>query len=82
MNMRRVRKILHWLLLITTVIFLVSGLGISYFRVVETISFGLLSKSAAFHIHEGIWIPFVILLLLHVILSVVRKKPKWFRKNS
>ena len=37
-------KLIRWSLLVVTVLFLVSGFGISHFRVVETITFGLLSK--------------------------------------
>ena len=63
-------RAIHWLLAVIAVLFLISGFGITEFRVVETLTFGLLSKSLAFKIHEILWIPFVILLGLHVFFSL------------
>jgi len=69
-----IRKIIQWLLLATAVLFLLTGFGITEFRVVETITFGWLSKSWAFKLHENLWIPFVILLVLHICLPFVFKR--------
>lgn len=69
-----IRKIIQWLLLAVTVLFLLTGFGISQFRVVETITLGWLPKSWAFRLHDNLWIPFVILLVLHVCLPLVFKK--------
>lgn len=78
MKMRTLSKMVHWALLLIAVVFLISGLGISYFRVVETITFGFLSKNVAFMIHESLWIPFTVLLALHLFLTKSRKKIKKF----
>jgi cytochrome b subunit of formate dehydrogenase len=75
-NHRRVIQVTHWALAIATVVFLVSGFGITEFRIVETLTFGLLTKTLAFKIHEIIWIPFVILLVLHSYQGLSRKKKK------
>jgi len=72
--LKLIRKIIRWLLLAVTVLFLITGFGISEFRVVETVTFGWLSKSWAFRLHDNLWIPFVILLVLHVLLPFVFKK--------
>jgi cytochrome b subunit of formate dehydrogenase len=69
-----IRKIIRWLLLAVTVLFLITGFGISEFRVVETVTLGWLSKSWAFRLHDNLWIPFVILLALHVCLPFVFKR--------
>jgi len=69
-----IRKIVQWLLLAVTVLFLTTGFGISEFRVVETITLGWLSKSWAFRLHDNLWIPFVVLLALHVLLPFVLKR--------
>jgi len=63
------RRIIRWLLVIVAIAFLVTGFGITEFRVVETLTFGLLSKSLAFKIHDALWIPFIILLGLHIFFS-------------
>ncbi len=71
---RLTRVIVKWLLLAVTVLFLITGFGISEFRVVETVTLGWLSKSWAFRLHDNLWIPFVILLVLHVCLPFVFKR--------
>ena len=59
-------------------VFLVTGFGITEFRVVEALTFGLLTKNLAFRIHENLWIPLVVLLVLHIgfspLISYINKK--------
>ena len=77
MNWKRLgKRILHWLLAAEAVVLLISGLGITEYGIVETISFGLLTKSLAHKIHtaDGLWISFLVLLALHIFLSIRRKK--------
>jgi cytochrome b subunit of formate dehydrogenase len=73
-SLNLIRKIVQWLLLVVTVLFLITGFGISEFRVVETITFGWLSKNWAFRLHDNLWIPFIVLLVLHVLLPFVFKR--------
>jgi cytochrome b subunit of formate dehydrogenase len=73
---RRVIQVTHWTFLVVAIVFLVSGFGITEFRIVETLTVGLLTKSLAFKIHEVVWIPFVILLVLHSYQGLSRKKNK------
>jgi len=82
MNRRLLKKILHWSLLIAAIILLISGFGIVYFRVVETITFGILTKPVAFKVHTITWIPFIILLGLHVMLTSGKKWLKFSRNNG
>jgi cytochrome b subunit of formate dehydrogenase len=77
MNNRLVIKIVHWSLAVVAILFLISGFGISEFRVVETVTFGLLTKNLAFRMHEVLWIPFVVLLILHIYQSIRWKKNKF-----
>ena len=69
-----VRRIIHWILLVVTVLFLITGFGISEFRVVETITLGWLTKGWALKLHDNLWIPFVVLLILHVCLPFIFKR--------
>lgn len=69
-----IRKIIQWLLLAVTVVFLITGFGITEFRVVEAVTLGWLSKSWAFRLHENLWIPFIVLLVLHTCLPLVLKR--------
>jgi cytochrome b subunit of formate dehydrogenase len=68
------KKTVIWLLAIVTVLYLVSGVGITEARIVETATFGLLSKNVAFIIHDNLWIPFITLLVLHVCLQLIFKR--------
>ena len=68
------RKIIHWLLAILVIIYLVTGFGITEFRTVETLTFGLLTKTLSFKIHMNLWIPFVILLGLHIFPPLIKRR--------
>ena len=70
------KKTIIWLLAIIIVLYGVSGFGITEFRIVEYLTFGLFTKKLAFEIHEYLWIPFLVLLGLHVFLPL---GGKWLR---
>ena len=74
MKWQLAKKTVHWLLLILAIIFLISGFGITEFRIVESLTFGLLTKPLAFKIHDNLWIPFILLMGLHVFLSLMIHK--------
>jgi len=60
------RQVVHWLLLAVIVLYLLTGFGITQYRVIEHVTFGLLSKNLAFNIHNNLLIPFIVLLGLHI----------------
>jgi len=66
MNKLMYRKIIQYLLLVVTLLLILSGYGITQYRVVETLTFGLLNKAVTFKLHSGLIIPFFLLLVLHV----------------
>jgi len=57
---------IHWLLTVLVIIYLITGFGITEYRIVEPLTFGLLTKSLAQKIHISLEIPFIILLILHI----------------
>ena len=61
------KKIVHWTLLAIIFIYVISGLGILYNRIIEPITFGILTKNLAYEIHVSLIIPFIILLIAHII---------------
>ncbi len=65
-NQRAVRTTLHWILIVLVIVYLITGFGITKYRIVETLTFGLLTKSLSQRIHTNIEIPFIILLVLHI----------------
>jgi Ni,Fe-hydrogenase I cytochrome b subunit len=70
------KRILHWLLAAIAVVLLITGLGITEYGIVESVSFGLLTKSLAHKIHTApaLWISFLVLLALHIFFSIRRAK--------
>jgi thiosulfate reductase cytochrome b subunit len=60
------KQIVHWSLLAVLLLYLLTGFGITSYRAVEFITFGLLTKPLAFKIHDNLIIPFVVLIGLHI----------------
>ena len=63
---RTLEKATHRLLTVAIILYVVSGYGITEFRVVERITFGLFSKPLAFRMHSILTVPFLVLLGLHI----------------
>lgn len=72
-DQKKVKRILRWTLAVVTIIVIISGLGINYYTAVEYLTFGLLSKNLAFQLHFWIFIPFLILFLLHIFIRPILK---------
>jgi len=70
----KLKKITHWLLLLLTLMYVISGLGITHYRIVEQITFGLLTKALSFKIHSYLLIPFLVLLILHIFFAIRDRK--------
>jgi hypothetical protein len=72
---RLVKTIVRWLLLATVIIFIITGFGITEFRLIESLTFGLLSKSLAFKVHTSPvpWLSLAVLLISHIGLSYVSR---------
>ena len=71
------KKTTQYLLLLLTIIFLITGYGVTEHRLMQTITFSLLTKPVSHVIHINLIMPFIMLLILHIALSI---KPKFFRK--
>jgi len=65
-NQQLMKGTIHWLLTAVIIIYLITGFGITEYRIVEPLTFGLLTKSLAHKIHISLGIPFIILLILHI----------------
>ena len=65
-NQRLMRGTTHWLLTALLIVYLITGFGIAEYRIVEPLTFGLLTKSLAHKIHINLEIPFIILLIMHI----------------
>jgi cytochrome b subunit of formate dehydrogenase len=63
------RRAVGWLLLAFALLLIVTGLGITDWQIVETATFGLLTKALSFQLHNLLWIPFLAILAVHMLLS-------------
>ncbi len=63
--------VVHWTLLLVTLFYLLTGFGITQFRIVQAITFGLLTKPLAFTLHDILWIPFLSLARIACSLHIV-----------
>jgi hypothetical protein len=70
-NQRLVKVTIHWLLTAVIIVYLITGFGITEYRIVEPLTFGLLTKSLAHKIHMNLEIPLIILLILHICLPPI-----------
>jgi hypothetical protein len=69
----QVRAWIAWLLLAVTVVYLVSGFGITNQEIVGPLTAGFLGKALAFRLHDVLWLPFIALLVLHVAGNIGRR---------
>lgn len=68
--MSKARKVVHWSLIALVAAYLLTGFGITQHSTVEALTLGLLTTNLAFVIHEYLWIPFLIVLVIHVALTL------------
>ncbi|PKL62729.1 MAG: hypothetical protein CVV31_04485 [Methanomicrobiales archaeon HGW-Methanomicrobiales-2] len=63
------RKLVARTLLVLTLLFVISGFGITEPWLVRSLTFGLLDKALSQQIHFLLWGPFLIVLVLHLYYS-------------
>ena len=68
--------VVHCLVLIFIILYILTGLGIADYKVIETVTFGRLSKLGAYQLHSVLLYPFVVILALHIGLSFVQNRQK------
>jgi len=66
-------KVIRWLLVVSAVLYIATGFGITEFRTVETVTSGLLTKSLSFALHNSLFllVPSIALLVLHIYFSFI-----------
>ena len=82
MAQRLFERIIQWALLGVTILYVLTGLGITEFRTIEAATFGLLSKNLSFAIHDNLLIPFIVLLVVHVAFKPVKRVYLKRRRNN
>jgi hypothetical protein len=69
-NIRRIGRWCGWAALIILAFTLLTGYGISQFRIVSSLTFGLLDKVSSHRWHHYTDIPLVVFTLVHVTIAV------------
>jgi thiosulfate reductase cytochrome b subunit len=71
-----VKKVIPWLLLALLALYIITGLGITEYRIIEKITFGGLSRNLSFKIHDNLLYPFLVVLVAHIVLRYALKKKR------
>lgn len=64
------KNFIRWLLFTVAFLMILTGYGISNYRVVQVITYNLLPKNLLFQIHSVLGLPFIVLLFLHIFLAI------------
>ena len=73
---------IRYLLPIVIVICLISGLGITQYQIIESLTFGFLTRNLAFKIHDFLLAPFVVLLTAHVLIGPLMRAFSHFQEGQ
>lgn len=74
MDREKLRKAVNYAFTLVTLLLLLSGLGITEYRIIEKVTFGILDKATSFQVHNGLWPVFTVLLVAHLYLSTIKRK--------
>ena len=79
MKRNNINKLVAYLSLVTIVLFIITGLGITQFKIMGMLTFGLLTKPLSFKIHSYLIYPLIIFVVLHLyyscnLLNFLKKK--------
>ena len=69
------RKVIAYAALVVIVLYVITGFGITKNETMLKLTFGILTKSVAFQIHNNLLIPLILLLVAHLALA-----ENWFNK--
>jgi Ni,Fe-hydrogenase I cytochrome b subunit len=73
-EMADLRRTVHWLLAASLLVYVITGYGITEFRTVTPLTFGIANKVISMKLHEVLGLPFLALLLVHIYLSFMKKR--------
>lgn len=69
-NIRRIGRWCGWAALVLLIFTVLTGYGISQFRIVDSLTFGLLNKAASHRLHHYTDVPLIVLMVAHVSIAV------------
>ncbi len=71
---KKLKNGVHWILVVYLVFYVLTGLGIIYWRQIEPLTLGVLDKPLSNQIHDNLHYPFAVLLAVHIFVSLVWKR--------
>ena len=81
-HLRRIARACAWLLLITLIVLLVSGWGITRTEIIYKASLGLIDRGAADSIHRAIQVPIAVFFTTHVLVNVRLNLPSRYLRKA
>ena len=73
MKIRKVKRIVQYLLLVLSVLMVLTGLGITEPGIISPLTFNILGKMWSNRLHLFLWGPFMIILIIHIYLSLSKR---------
>jgi hypothetical protein len=80
MKQRLSKKIIDWTLYAVTLVYILTGFGITQYQITEHLTFGLLSKRLSLNIHENLSVPFLTVLSIHLLFRPITQIYSTLRK--
>jgi len=83
MNTKRKLMILvHWVFTVFTIIYILTGFGITNYQIITPMTFGFLSKASSLQLHTTLIYPFILLFTLHILLTTYKKIGRLLKKHG
>ncbi len=79
---QKAKAAIRYMLLTVTVIYLISGLGITQYQTIEPLTLGFLTRNLAFRIHDYLLAPFIALLVAHISIGSVMRVYSHFKDGQ
>lgn len=73
MKKQEIKRMVQFALLILSVLMVLTGLGITQPGIIEPLTGGILGKMISNRIHSFLWGPLVIVLIIHIYLSLLKR---------
>jgi hypothetical protein len=70
---RIIYTLTHALLTIVIILFIFTGVGITNYQLIESLTAGTVTKLTSFQIHTNLTIPLILLLAAHIALTIGKK---------
>jgi thiosulfate reductase cytochrome b subunit len=81
-DLRRIGRLCGWAALFFLLLAILTGYGITDFRIVGSLTLGLLGKASAQRLHPYMEIPIIVLLVIHIGIVIWSRRDADRRKDG